>query len=386
MRAFGRSPMPHVVQICWRAVTKADFFNVERGPDAGPTSGGGQLYFSISFGNHLDHAALGAFLGVEPPDAIASTRPSASIDAAVLDEPDVVAPLEFRARYRPPQQDDRYYIARQNRRRPNGERHPAWMPERGFPAAPADISGPDDPAVPDLSLLKICVLLDDAGTYHATFVNRSVRPSALPAAVDVLFRANTDCPPNGLIVLAVGTSDINDWRAAVRDSGVTSREGLPTAPELEDAVDAVARRAGGRTSGQGFRESFKERRAIELHAMALATDQLELDGWTVEDVSTTRSYDIHCRRNSETLRVEVKGTTGDGSAVLLTPNEVEVARDNHPETALLIVSGIILEANGDDIVPTGGELALLSPWDPDAAGELLPLGFRYVLNQAGAEA
>ena len=186
--------MPHVVEIFWRAVTKADFFNVERGTEAGPTSGGGQLYFSISFGSHMDHATLGAFLGVDPPELIATTRPSALIDAAVLDEPDVVAPLEFRARYRPPQPDDRYYIARQNRRRPNGERHPAWMPESGFPAAPAYITGPDDPAVPDLSLLKICVARDDEAGYHATFVNWTARPAALPVSVDVLFTRTLTVP------------------------------------------------------------------------------------------------------------------------------------------------------------------------------------------------
>ena len=371
--------MSHVVEVFWRAVTKADFFNVERGTESGPTTGGGQLYFSVSFGPHMDHSALGAFLGVDPPDAIATTRPSASIDAAVLDEPSVVAPIEFRARYRPPQPDDRYYIARQNRRRPNGERHPAWTPERGFPAAPADITGPDDPAVPDLSLLKIVVLRDDEGGYHATFANSASRPGTLPPSVDVLFTPNADCPPNGLIALEGRTTDLDDWRSALRDSEATSREGLPTAPELEDAVDAVARGAGSRASGQGFRESFEERRAIELHAMAMATEHLELAGWTVEDVSTTRSYDLHCKRAGEVLRCEVKGTTGDGSAVLLTPGEVALAREKRPETALLIVSNVTLEER-DEIVVTGGEIKLISPWDPDAVGELVPLGFRYVLG------
>ena len=51
--------------------------------------------------------------------------------------------------------------------------------------------------------------------------------------------------------------------------------------------------------------------------MAVATVHLELDGWTVDDVSTTRPYDLHCRRGSEVLRTEVKGTTGDGSAVVV---------------------------------------------------------------------
>lgn len=377
--------MPRVAQIFWRAVTKADFFNVERGADAGPRTGGGQLYFSISFGHHLDHAALGAFLGVDPPEAIATTRPTARIDASVLEEPSVSAPLEFRPRYQPPQPGDRYYVARQNRRRPNGERHPAWMPARGFPTAPEDISGPDDPAVPDLSHLKICVLRDEEGAYHAAFVNRSGRPATLPAAVDVLFAANADNPPNGLIDLRDEHSDLDDWRAALRDGGALSPTEPPTAPELEDAVEAVARAAGARGRGtQGFRQSAEERRAIELRAMAVARDRLERDGWRVEDVSTTRSYDLHCRRGGEVLRVEVKGTAGDGSAVLLTPNEVAVAREHHPETALLVVSDIGLRRDREQLVAVGGRLSSLSPWHPDEVGRLTPLGFRYELNDAMA--
>jgi hypothetical protein len=372
--------MPSVSQVFWRAVTNSDYFNVERGPGTGPSSGGGQLYFSISFGDHLDHAALGTLLGVDPPESIATTRPSATIDVAVLDDPDVIAPLEFRARYRPPRLDDRYYIARQNRRRPTGERHPAWMPDRGFPAAPADITGPNDPAIPDLSLLKICVLRDNDGGYHAAFVNSALMPMELPASVDVLFTTNADCPPNGLLLLPGGTSDLEDWRTALHQIDGMSREGLPTAPELEDAVDGVARRAGARASGQGFRESYDERRAIELHAMGVAIAQLRADGWTVTDVSTTHSYDLHCRRGNEVLRTEVKGTTGDGSAVLLTPREVEVARESHPETALVVVSAITLEMDGDDFEATGGDITLISPWSPDESGELIPVGFRYVLR------
>jgi hypothetical protein len=43
--------------------------------------------------------------------------------------------------------------------------------------------------------------------------------------------------------------------------------------------------------------------------MAVATAYLEGAGWSVENVSTTRSYDLHARRGGEILRVEVKGTT-----------------------------------------------------------------------------
>lgn len=374
--------MARVLQVFWRAVTKADFFNVERGPGRGPATGGGQLYFSISFGEHLDHEEFGAFLGVEPPREIAISRPSRTIDAHVLDDPALVAPIPFRARYRPPKRDDRYYIARQNRRRPTGQRHPAWLPERGFPQAPADIDGHDDPAVPDLSLLKIYVLRTSDGAYHAAFSDRAGRPRGLPSAVDVLFRPNEDCPPNGLIVLGDDAVDLERWRAAVAGAGSRSRDGLASAPEIEDAAEAVARAAGARGSGQGFRESAEERRAIEIRAMSVARGHLEADGWDVDDVSTTRSYDLHCRRGADVLIVEVKGTTSDGSAVLLTPNEVALARERHPDTALLILAGITLAVDrSGTIIAEGGDLEVLSPWDPDAAGRLVAIGFRYIRDE-----
>ena len=52
--------MADITHAFWRAVTNADFFNVERDQASGPTSGGGQLYFSISFGGDLDHADSGS--------------------------------------------------------------------------------------------------------------------------------------------------------------------------------------------------------------------------------------------------------------------------------------------------------------------------------------
>jgi hypothetical protein len=38
----------------------------------------------------------------------------------------------------------------------------------------------------------------------------------------------------------------------------------------------------------------------------------------------------------ESLRVQVKGTTGGGNAVVLAAHDVEHARDNYPEVALAI--------------------------------------------------
>lgn len=82
---------------------------------------------------------------------------------------------------------------------------------------------------------------------------------------------------------------------------------------------------------------------------------------SVDDVSKTQSYDLACRRNSEALHVEVKGTTGLGEKVLLPRNEVTHARQQHPNVALFVVHGINLSTTNPPEV-SGGTVALLHPW------------------------
>jgi len=101
-------------------------------------------------------------------------------------------------------------------------------------------------------------------------------------------------------------------------------------------------------------------------------------GWQVVDRSIDHPYDLFCQRASEKLHVEVKGTTSDGAAVLLTPNEVEFARYASPEMALLVVSQIRLSADSDGaVIASGGDIELVHPWDIDLDGALEPTGFVY---------
>ena len=107
--------------------------------------------------------------------------------------------------------------------------------------------------------------------------------------------------------------------------------------------------------------------------MDVATDHLASEGWTVADVSLTASYDLHCIRDGEELRVEVKGTLGAGERILVTANEVANARDHHPNVALLVVSEIEISA-GPDPVAGGGNRLVISPWSP-SDDDLRPLTF-----------
>jgi hypothetical protein len=127
--------------------------------------------------------------------------------------------------------------------------------------------------------------------------------------------------------------------------------------------------------GQGRGLSAAERRLVELHAMEMAKRHYCEKWETVEDVTSKRCYDLECRTGDRVLRVEVKGTTGGGTSVLLTTNEVEHARAQQPHVALFVVSEIQLRREpGSEPVASGGTVRILEPWDVRAC-ELRPMAY-----------
>lgn len=148
--------------------------------------------------------------------------------------------------------------------------------------------------------------------------------------------------------------------------------------EIELATENIEVITGKRTSTrQGFSASPKLRRAIELYAMAQATEYLINEGWTVSDVSSNKPYDLLCNRKGVTLFVEVKGTTTIGEQILLTRNEVQHAKNNQPNVALFIVSQVKVEKNGDDdFIVTGGNNNFIHPW-VIVEEKLSPLSYSY---------
>jgi len=158
--------------------------------------------------------------------------------------------------------------------------------------------------------------------------------------------------------------------AAVRSS--LPRGGLARTSDQERIATATEDLLAG---SQGFGVSPEARRAIELHAMRLATESLEAEGYQVEDVSAFESHDLLCRRGDEVLHVEVKGTQSAGREVILTPSEVAFARRVGPHMALFVVSGIRLSPSGKAM---GGSLLTIQPWDVDD-GTLRPTGYVYGL-------
>lgn len=367
-------------QLFWRSVGPSEFACVERARENTPSSGGGQTYFSVIFGEHLDKEELGRFLGLEPADRLITERPPVPLSAGVLGDPSSrPETIEFRPRYRDPTDErDRYYIARQSRQRARQSRHPAWRGERGFPEAPDDVADGEDSRMPDLSHLKLIIARDHSGGYHADYVNTDHVPTGTPPPLRVLYEPNEIAGPDGLIDLGDLGVSLDALATLLHPRDLRSRS---VSPEVEDAREATSRVARAHRHGQGFRQSNAEREAIDAHAMALAHEHLESDGWEVEDRSANHPYDLFCQRNGEQLHVEVKGTTSEGSAVLLTPNEVEFARGAFPEIALLVVREVqlLVDEHGGPVA-AGGETSLLVPWDIDVAGTLKPTGFAYELS------
>lgn len=370
--------MAQVVELFWRAITAADFFNIERKRIYAPSGGGGQTYISISF-RGLTYAELGTFLGIVPPGSVGTTRPRQTLkDVAVVYDPKVTADLTFRPRYQPPQPDDRYYIATQNRQYPNQLRHPAWTAQYGFPQAHVEVSSSQDPRMPDLTYLKVFVAKLDDGTYAAGYFNSGVVPDPLKRvpALRPLFAPYDEANSAGAVDLRGTSITLVDLAGQPNPDQELAKE----SPEILEALDATKRASGRRASGQGLRASAPERQAIERRAVEVATAFLKADKWKVEDVGLYRPYDLHCTRRGLEKRVEAKGTTGDGSAVLLTPGEVAHARDN-TNVALMVVSGIVLTYRDDGTVTTsGGDLRVIDPWTIDDDGELTPTGYGYSLD------
>lgn len=159
--------------------------------------------------------------------------------------------------------------------------------------------------------------------------------------------------------------------------------------EVAEAEEASAQAAGREPDKRtGFRPNADQRRAIELRAMKVTKDRLEQDGWTVKDVSRKASYDLEALRDGVELHVEVKGTTSDGSMVLLTHAEVMHHLETAPRSALAVVSSIQLEGTPQSPAASGGVLTSFEPWKIDQA-QLQPISYRYFLSgqdQNGATA
>jgi hypothetical protein len=132
----------------------------------------------------------------------------------------------------------------------------------------------------------------------------------------------------------------------------------------------------GTDSRAGFGLSAAENKVIEKHSVSIATAYLLGQGFSdVQDVGDTESFDLLASSSSRTLSVEVKGSTGPATHVILTKNEVIYQKNAFPENALLIVSNIVLHQT-DPLTASGGEIRFISPWSIED-NSLTPISYDY---------
>ena len=170
----------------------------------------------------------------------------------------------------------------------------------------------------------------------------------------------------------------------------SSNGNVPRVGDVEtdpDPVSAIITLHSGIGRGQAFHNSPKARRAIELHAVEYATRHYSSRGWDVKDRSSDcLGYDLLCAKGRHELKVEVKGTTGDGTTVLLTRNEAEKAREAHPDAVLFIVSEIRLDKlPGERPQASGGKDTVFERWTVDD-GTLTVVAYKYEPPKKGNRA
>lgn len=131
------------------------------------------------------------------------------------------------------------------------------------------------------------------------------------------------------------------------------------------------------STGQGRNLSAAERSAIELHAMELARQALEADGFAeIKNVSRTESFDFSATRDGVPWSIEVKGTTSPvAESILLAAAELTLHRAKAGFTALVIAHDIQLKREETAPIATGGKVELLSPWSLEH-WEFEPLAYK----------
>ena len=141
---------------------------------------------------------------------------------------------------------------------------------------------------------------------------------------------------------------------------------VPPGEQAAAAIEEISKLLKRRGGGQGIGLTAPERRAVELRAMALAVDHLNLLGYQCEDTSATESFDILATKAEQTLKVEVKGTTSEFcDSILMTRNEIELHRRDKGRTGLVVVYGIRLKRDQVGPQASQGTVEILLHWDID---------------------
>ena len=141
--------------------------------------------------------------------------------------------------------------------------------------------------------------------------------------------------------------------------------------------DAEAQAFAAQERNAGFQPNPEIRRLVELHAMHCAQEKLSGMGFgAFNDTSAHECYDLTCEREGELYYVEVKGTQGAGTSVILTANEADHAMTYPHQSIAVIISHIeIVNGNGTRKA-SGGDPRVYLPWTLESSS-LTPLQYQW---------
>src|SRR5207237_971314 len=136
--------------------------------------------------------------------------------------------------------------------------------------------------------------------------------------------------------------------------------------EIAEKVEAAISRGQGRFAGNAA-----DRRALERYGVRKAMAHFTKQGFAVEDVGSSRSYDVSCtKKDAPEMRVEGKATSTLGEQLVLTPRETTLTGDR----TLFIVHSIKMKRGK----PSGGTVRIITPWTI-AHDQLKAISYLYTL-------
>lgn len=132
--------------------------------------------------------------------------------------------------------------------------------------------------------------------------------------------------------------------------------------------------------GQGFLIDPILNKLIEEYAMLKAIEFYKELGFSVNDVSATESFDLLCEKGKNLIYVEVKGSSLSTDSIIMTLNEVELAKKSYPFYELFIVDNIIVDTinKNNDPSCSGGSCKRIQRFKYDEH-KSKPISFRVTL-------
>lgn len=128
-----------------------------------------------------------------------------------------------------------------------------------------------------------------------------------------------------------------------------------------------------------FNSDPKTRKAVEEYAVRRAKAYFSKRGFKLR-AEPGKPFDLEYQTPAGVLRIEVKGRQGPADCVIITRNELEMARKG---SVLFVVDEISVANTGGTPRASGGREQVFENW-PGSEGLLEPITYRYTLPKSRA--